>query len=274
MRARLLVVVCLGVATVARAVSPDDEAAQARADIARIAQLQEQIEALLESLPADLREQVEAVMAAGGDVSALADRLTTEATKSSPGAAAVKSAPAGAADASPTAEVPRGDADRVALADIPESAGPAPCRALAPLDTNGDAELSAADRYWRHLYLWFDDGDGEVEEKEVASVYEEGVRRIALDLSGFTTAASEHGRIEVGEAARFVFPGRSNRREPGALAISNDGLERAGGPLVVDADGGVPRGTVPLRPSFSLREPSGRLDALSCLGSRRSAPAG
>ncbi|HVS65472.1 MAG TPA: hypothetical protein VMT85_18435 [Thermoanaerobaculia bacterium] len=143
-------------------------------------------------------------------------------------------------------------------ADPPPTVEPASrCRPLAVLDTNGDARVSGADRYWRHLYLRLDDG-------ELVSLFELDIREVATDLDEYTTAEDFVGDVSIGDEAVFHLVGRRRGGSRGSLALDADGLRRGDGPSLVDAEGRPADGIQPLRAGDSLIGADGRTHPLSC----------
>jgi hypothetical protein len=248
----------------------------------RLREIEAERATLLEGLSPEERERVLQALAAGGDLApplpvspppARADALPArreseaEIADEAPEQAVVSPKPeptAPAPEAVASAEPPA--APPVSLvSEAQASSTGARCRALAPLDTSEDDQLSGSDRYWRHLYLWHDDGDGEIAEREVTSVFEEGVRKIALDLGRYTTAGGDNGAIDItATRVRFDLPGRS--RAESVLVIDNAGMSRGEGPVFLASGSDPPApGFTVLTPGGLFRAPSGDSWPLSCL---------
>ncbi len=124
---------------------------------------------------------------------------------------------------------------------VPEPDGPvrARCGTLGILDTNGDGVVSGADRNWRYLALWKDDGNGSIEESELKSLFEHGIRKIGVRLVSYTNAKDVDGAIWVEDRIFFELPGRRGRAvlviEAGRLARSEQlWLENSTGSRVLD----------------------------------------
>jgi hypothetical protein len=143
-----------------------------------------------------------------------------------------------------------------------------PCRALAAFDRDADGIVSAVDRGWRHLYLWQDDGDGALEETEVSSLFERGVRALDTTSRTYTTATGFVGDLEIGDGVSLEVPSRRRGSgfERGELVVDNDGLRRAGEPTVRSAIGQELAGYQPLRRGSRLAASDGSELALPCDG--------
>jgi hypothetical protein len=143
---------------------------------------------------------------------------------------------------------------------------PAACGGLAAFDRDADGIVSAADRAWRHLYLWQDDGDAVPEEDEVGSLFDHGVRALDTSRRTYTTATGFVGDLEIGEGVTLEVPARKRGAdfERGELVVDNDGLRRAGEPTVRGANGQELAGYQPLRRDSRLVSSDGSELALPC----------
>jgi hypothetical protein len=235
--------------------------ARVEAAARRVLELRRELEAVLAELPPELRARVEA--------------RVEELARDGDGARSTGAAPAEAvprpsdtqgsstqADASP--EAPR--AAPAPLASAARDVTVSLCAGLAALDRDGDAVVSAIDRSWRHLYLWSDDGDEAIEPEEVRSLFELGVRSLHAASRTYTTDSGFVGDIDVGAALALSIPrgGRRGGFERGELVVDNDGLRRAGEPVVERAEGGELSGYQPLRAGYVLRAASGPPVPLPC----------
>ncbi|MEM1176864.1 MAG: hypothetical protein AAGM22_00850 [Acidobacteriota bacterium] len=185
------------------------------------------------------------------------------------------SAPAAAADSDvQNSASPPGPA---ATQDIPT---PTPvisrrgaCRTLGPFDTDGDGKLTGLDRYWRHFYLWTDVNENrKLDEREVESPYERGIREIDVALRSFVRGKGkrkraleiqleEHILLDVGGDG---WTGADPRGDDGALAIDTSALRKAGGPDVRDSRGRTLEGVQPFRPGWVLRLTDGSEIQANC----------
>ncbi len=143
-----------------------------------------------------------------------------------------------------------------------------PCNTLRLLDENGDGIVSSADRYWRYLYIWSDkNGDGQIQEREVASAYDRKIREIAVSLETFARIKGGLGEARVED--RIVLDLRGDgfndraRRDDGVLAVDAGALARGDGPRLLGAGGEVLEGFVAFRAGLRL-EISGQVTELNC----------
>lgn len=143
------------------------------------------------------------------------------------------------------------------------------CNTLDFLDENGDGQISAADRHWRHLYLWIDKNrDSTRQEKEIVSAYAAGVREIALDLETFTRRKGALGEIRRGEGLLFDLGangfGQSRRVDDGLLLIDTEALARGNGPRILGPDRNPIRSVAAWARGWSVRLDDGSEAALTC----------
>ena len=148
----------------------------------------------------------------------------------------------------------------------PSRPAPAECRGLAAFDRDADGIVSAADRGWRHFYLWQDDGDAVLEENEVISLFELDVRALDASRRTYTTASGFVGDLEIGDGVTLDVPARRRGAdfERGELVVDNDGLRRAGEPTVRSASGQELAGYQPLRRESRLVSSDGTAITLPC----------
>ncbi len=144
------------------------------------------------------------------------------------------------------------------------------CNFLAPLDGNGDGKISALDRYWRHLFLWSDNGDRTVQEAEVASAYERNVREIAVDLSTFIRKKGTIGEIRMRSAGGSETPLLDVRgdgfggADDAVLVVDATRLKRGSGPELLSAAGEPVEGFQPFREGWQLRADGGEVTVFRC----------
>lgn len=140
------------------------------------------------------------------------------------------------------------------------------CELIVPLDSDGNRLLTAFDRYWRHLYLWTDvDEDGDLDERELESPYERGIREIDLGLRSFVRGKEKRQRrleITIEEAIVFDvggdgYGGPVPRRDDGALVLDATAVREAGGPDLRDESGEPLVGFQVLRPGQRWILPDG-----------------
>lgn len=241
----------------------------------RLMELQEEIERLLPFLSPELRRRIAAELARRAEAqqeeaerAEQAERAAREAREAPEPAGKEAEAGAEAAVTVPPRQVAAGPAEP-SRARSP--AARTACNTLEPFDTREDGRIDSGDRYWRYLYLWTDEnGDGEVTEREVRSVFEAGVRNISVRLDRFEGKGGSVGLLRVD---RWIVldplgdgfsGGVTGRTDDGALTVDAGALGRFSGPQLLDPDGRPLAGMQPFRPGLSLREASGRVIELSC----------
>jgi len=222
--------------------------------IKRILELRQQIEDLLEMLPADVRREVErrwreghvgkpdeAVKPVEEAVTGTAPETSVEPTVEP----ILSTEPALAPEAAPASEPA---ATEEPLAEQLEVVAAPPCGGFHLFDTNGDSFVSGGDRQWRFLRLWLDDnGNGDLEEDEVKSLFELGVRQIGVGLDIYLNDEGDSEDVDVDEVIwlRGVGKGKANRRS-GALAVAADRLVSDGRFWLTDRQGVQLTGYQPL----------------------------
>lgn len=141
---------------------------------------------------------------------------------------------------------------------VPEPAEPHEhsCNTLYVLDTNGDGSVSGADRFWRYLSLWIDDGNGVVETTEVKSLFKHRVGKVSARLYSYTTTKDADGGIWVEERIYFDLAGRG-RKSRAALTLNAGGLGRSDDTWVADGNGQRLEGYVPIGPGIALQTAEG-----------------
>ncbi len=213
--------------------------------VERILELHRRIEELMAELPPEARAEVRR-------------RLAESAAAPSPALPAAPSPPP-AVEPSPASDVPKLIRRR---SRRPE------CNTLRSLDENGDGRISAADRYWRHLYLWTDrNGDRQPQEREVASAYDRRVREIAISLETFIRVKGGLGEIRIEEAVVLDLRGdgfaERTRRDDAVLVVDATALSRGGGPRLLGPGGEALEGYQPFRSGLRL-DSSGTVTELNC----------
>lgn len=236
----------------------------------RLMELQEEIERLLPFLSPELRRRIAAELARRA---AAQQKQAERAAREAPEPAGEEAkAEAGAETDAAAEETPQ----QVAAGPTEPSRVRSPaartaCNTLEPFDTREDGRIDSGDRYWRYLYLWTDgNGDGEVTEREVRSVFEAGVRNISVRLDRFEGKEGSVGLLRID---RWIVldplgdgfsGGITGHTDDGALTVDAGALGRFSGPQLLGPDGRPLEGMQPFRPGFSLREASGRVIELSC----------
>ena len=139
------------------------------------------------------------------------------------------------------------------------------CDGLRFFDSNQDNVLTAADRYWRHFFVWVDEGDGRMSDEEVRSVFEAGVRQIRLDLRGYTTDGGGVGHVEVGERVRLDVVVRRRRGvQTGWLVVDAGRLARAGELRLIGPAGQELEGRQLLQAGMIIEAEGGKREPFLC----------
>ena len=159
---------------------------------------------------------------------------------------------------------------QAAIAGLPMRRG---CQTLVPFDSDGDAKITALDRFWRHLYLWTDrDGDGVPSEGEFEDPYSRGIREIAVHLRSFVKGkgkkAIQHeiliAELPIFDVSGDGWDGAVPRGDDGALAVDAEAVSKAGGPSLLSSDGTPLPGITPLRSGQRLALADGRVLEIDC----------
>jgi len=273
------VLLALVLALAPRAAAQDDEEAARRPPtraearvIARILELQGEIDELLASLPPHLRDEVRErliQLQAPVETPPPAAEPAPEAAAEPAPEAATGAAPQ-AASSAPGAGGSRSGPPPLVAPSLPAKIEPTSCNTLWLFDTDRSGNVDGADRYWRHLYLWRDkNGDGLLQDEEVLSAYEHGVRQIAVALDSFRRKNESVGEIEID---RYVildvqgngFDGITGNGDDGALVVDASRLQRGVGPQLLSPEGEELEGFQPFRHGLRLRQDSGEELLLSC----------
>lgn len=185
-------------------------------------------------------------------------------------------APAEASDR-PTGLAPDSEPveDLAAAPDPPAVENPAPdtaselsddeeaetCDTLILFDSNGDDVLSGSDRYWRHFYLWLDDGDGQIEDKEIERLFEAGIRRISVRLRSYDSRKGASGDVWIDDGVRLDLLTRGRSAN---LVIDAEKLRGGDELLIRDASGARLGGMQALRSGLVIESVDGRQSRLLC----------
>ncbi len=236
--------------------------------VERILDLRRELDALLEALPADLREKVERRLAAAEGMVEAAREAETAAGMGGGGSGGTplvlgRATPAPVAiDTGSEAVVEDFDPAEPSQTDGATEPSDGVCAELAPFDTNADGAISGFDRYWRLFRLWRDDGDGEVEPAEVVGLYDAGVREFSTAVRRYETVDGVVGDVRtVGGWITFERVGKKGR--DAVLMIDADRLHRGGELTLVDS-GGAPVAGLRRLGETSMLSSAGALVRLSC----------
>ncbi len=237
--------------------------------VERILELHRRIEELMAELPPEARAEVLRRLA---ESAAAPPDAAPPAVESAPPAVPEPAPPAVPEPAPPAPPLPPPVVEPVPASDVPKlirrrSRRPE-CNTLRPLDENGDGRISAADRYWRHLYLWTDrNGDRQPQEREVASAYDRRVREIAVSLETFIRSKGGLGEIRIEEAVVLDLRGdgfaERARRDDAVLVVDATALSRGGGPRLLGPGGEALEGYQPFRSGLRL-DVAGELTEITC----------
>lgn len=209
--------------------------------IQRILELRGEIEELLELLPVEMREEVERRWRDRQQVDLAPQsepegqtEVEPEGQQESPTTQAAQpelpEEPARTAEPEP--EVTPASADEVTKTA-------SPCGGFHLFDTSEDLLVSGGDRPWRYLRLWFDqNADGAIDDAEIESLFELGVREIDVGLQFYINDEGESEDVDVEDLIwlRQVGKGGGKRRS-GALAAAADRLAHGGQFWLVDGNG-------------------------------------
>ncbi len=140
-----------------------------------------------------------------------------------------------------------------------------PCGGFHLLDTNGDQLVSGADRQWRFLRLWFDDGDGVLADSELESLFELGVRMIDVDLRFYVNEDGDSEDVDAEDLIELARVGKGNSsRRTGALVIESGRLTRGGMLTLSGPDGDRATGYQPLGSGLFLTDNAGNSWPVIC----------
>lgn len=283
----------------ALAEEPEPPPEESEALIERILELRGEMEALLEGLSPELRAEVERrwrerAVETGHEAPA-ADSGTAPATSAPPEPVLAEPEPAGQepSESEPVEPEPiepepiePGLVESELPPPAPES-GAAPgttrlpkltrqpaaerpaCGSLHLLDRNDDGLVDGSDRDWRYLYLSLG-GRGAVEEgalrrEDVESLYEMGVRSLAVDLREWGGENKTFGDVVADRTVRLLLTGKRKGHDSGALAVDAGRLARSGEIRLVDtATGEALSGIRLFRPGVALETVTGERIAVPC----------
>jgi len=228
--------------------------------IQSILELRQQIEDLLEILPEDVRQEVEQRwrerQAEKPEDTDAAAELTPESGPESEPVIDRQTA----SEAEPIVEDENSSAEELVAETAP------PCGGFHWFDTNQDSLVSGGDRQWRHLRLWFDNnGDGELEDAEIESLFELGVRQIDVGLRFYNNDEGDSEDVDVDDLIRLqrVGKGGANRRS-GALVVAAERLARDGRSRLTDTEGTQLSGYQTLGSTTVLETSDGKRSPVLC----------
>lgn len=261
--------------------------------VERIVELQREIESLLQQLPPDLQEEVRRRLAAqstAGEASSAEAPKERSATATQPTAPVAEvpggtdepettgAAPPAVSGASPPTtatppshQSPFGPASpahppaETPSVEVTTESPPPRCNTLLAFDEDGDGSVTAADRLWRHLYLWTDaNGDDLLTEREVRHLYDHGVRAVDINLHHYTDKRGLSGDIRVQQGViRFELLSSHRHSEEATLVADATGLAQSGELELLSPAGAPLEGYQPLAPGLELRGPNGTI-TLTC----------
>ena len=262
----------------------DDESAPSE-DIERIIEeilrLRGEAEALLESLPPELREEVERrwkelqTTPSEALVEEVSPPDAVEGGPPEPLPAEEKAPPESieSATEAPTVEETERQLDLeeepVATSGSAPEPEPEPepaneCDSLGPFDTNGDGVISAFDRNWRYLRLQTGITANVAKSIDLESLYELGIREIDVNLRFYKLADGSSGDITLDDRIRFhLFGKRKADRKTAVLVLQADRLAR-GDLKLVDASGALLAGDQALAPGMALQTKDGQRLPILC----------
>lgn len=190
--------------------------------IERILELRAQLQDLVESLPPELRDEVERRWRQRQ----AEPPAPTPPTPSEPTPAATAPAIASEPAVEPTAEA------------APVATEQPGCGGFHLLDTDDDGLVSGGDRQWRFLRVWFDNGDGEIDSEEIESLLALGVRSLDTQLRFYNDDGGGTEDVDVADVIELRGIGkRPKDRRSGVLVVDADRLERDGVLRLEDPEG-------------------------------------
>jgi hypothetical protein len=236
--------------------------------ILQILDLREQIEDLLAALPPEVREAVERRWEQRESVPAVeppdaAPTFVEPVTEIESGVELPTGSTPETSPIPPVASEPIvGEAEpRVGVAQEPAP----PCGGFHLLDTNGDQLVSGADRQWRFLRLWFDDGDGILTDSELESLFELGVRLIDVDLRFYVNAEGDSEDVDADDLIELARVGKGNSsRRTGVLVIDSGRLARGEMLTLSGPDGDQTTGYLPMGSGLFLTDNAGKSWPVIC----------
>jgi len=225
--------------------------------IGEILQLRGEAAALLESLPPELREEVERRWL----------ELQAAEAQLQPVAATHDPAPMPAPEPELQLE-PGPESEPIVPSGVKTEPEPEPakeCDSLGPLDTNGDGVISAGDHNWRYLRLRTEQGGRSANLGDLESLYDAGVREIDVNLRFYKLADGLAGDITVDDRIRLALIGkRKSTRQSAILFIQASRLARGGSLRLVDGSGALLAGDQPLAPGVALLTTEGKRLPILC----------
>jgi hypothetical protein len=138
--------------------------------------------------------------------------------------------------------------------------GPAPdpaaprehtCNTLYVLDSNGDGFVSGADRFWRYLGLWSDNGDGLLTDDEVQTLFKLRIRKVSARLYSYTTVKDVDGGVWLEDRIYFDLPGKG-RQSRATLTINAGGLARSDDFWLEDGEGNRLEGLIAIESGVAV----------------------
>ena len=186
-----------------------------------------------------------------------------------PDAAPALPTPEPAPPPEPRPEAPKGTTRLPVLTRPAGKVEPATCGTLHLLDRNDDGLVSGSDRDWRYLYLLLG-GRGSVVERElqrdeVESLFDVGVRSLAVDLREWGGERKTFGDVVSDQTVRLILTQKHKGEDNGALVVDAGRLARSGEIRLVDtATGESLSGLRVFRPGVALETLDGTRVAVPC----------
>ena len=247
--------------------------------VEEILELRRQLEALLSTLPPELREEMERQwreQLEEGEAPPVTPSITEPVAGTDPidseskgdGTESDPSVLAGtdSKDSTPIDEITESSSPVTAADLVASDESPPSCIHLAAFDSNNDRVVSAGDRYWRYLRLWNDNGDGIVDEElEIDSLYELGIREIRVELDYYGLPNNVSGDITVGDQVQLILVDpKRNSAAPATLVVQAGRIARGGEIWIADESGAVLDGYQTIGPAIVAETSEGDRLPLVC----------
>ncbi len=279
-----LAVACVSLLTLAELIGAPALQAQEASEIStppdveaiieQILELRDQLDALLATLPPELREEVERQWKTRLEAKERSE--TPQVSPSVPDEFEAESAELPSAPEEPdllgrearetTELVDQIDPESPASPPEPEPAAVQTCVHLAAFDTNDDGVVSAGDRYWRYLRLWTDNGNGTVDEElEIKSLFALEIQEIRIELDYYGLPNNVSGDIRVGDDLQLVIVDpKRNSTSYATLVVQAGRMARGGNIWLADHSGQVLSGYQTVGPAIIAETQDGKRLPLVC----------
>lgn len=214
--------------------------------IERILELRREIEDLLEALPPELRQEVERRW----EVRRSPDRGPTDEIAEP--------------KVEPPALPPPADTEAGDLARSEEPTAAVLCSHFKILDDNADDRVSGGDRYWRYLRLWNDDGDSRLTDSEIESLLQYGVKSLEVGLRSYMRADGSTGELDLADVLYLILESGKDATEGRRVLLLDASRLARGEDRLVDSDGGLLTGWIPIGRGLFLQSAEGMRAPLVC----------